>query len=134
MSCLHSIGISHNNSQPENVIFDKENGIKVVGLEMNFIYWDSEMERVITKKKISVKDKKQLSQVNHMPPEAFQSDTFDPSIADVWSLGLLLFQMIANNYWNVYSFLTPIIASKSMNYLKTKTSTSRMGLRIHAIL
>jgi serine/threonine protein kinase len=98
MSCLHSIGISHNNSQPENVIFDKENGIKVVGLEMNFIYWDSEMERVITKKKISVKDKKQLSQVNHMPPEAFQSDTFDPSIADVWSLGLLLFRMIANNY------------------------------------
>jgi serine/threonine protein kinase len=33
--------------------------------------------------------------VNHMPPEAFQSDAFDPSMADVWSLGLLLWQIIA---------------------------------------
>jgi serine/threonine protein kinase len=95
MSCLHSIGVSHNNLRPENVIFDEENGIKVVGLDMTSIYWDSEMEQMITKKKILVKDKKQLSQVNHMPPEAFQSDAFDPSMADVWSLGLLLCQMIA---------------------------------------
>jgi hypothetical protein len=41
------------------VIFDKENGINVVvGLDMTSIYWDSDMEQVITKMKISVKDKK----------------------------------------------------------------------------
>ncbi len=48
MSYLHSIGVSHKNLQPENVIFDKENGIKVVGLDMTSIYWDSDMEQVIT--------------------------------------------------------------------------------------
>jgi len=59
MSYLHSIGVSHNNLRPENVIFDKENGIKVVvSLEMTSIYWDSDMEQVITKKKVSVKDNK----------------------------------------------------------------------------
>ncbi len=53
------------------MIFDKQNGIKVVGLDMTSIYWDSDMEQVITKNKISVKDKKQLEKVNHMPPELY---------------------------------------------------------------
>jgi serine/threonine protein kinase len=38
MSYLHSFGVSHNNLRPENVIFDKENGIKIVGLDMTSIY------------------------------------------------------------------------------------------------
>ncbi len=46
-------------------------------------------------KKISVKDKTEFEKVNHMPAEAFHSDAFDPSMADIWSLGLLLCQMIA---------------------------------------
>jgi hypothetical protein len=50
---------------------------------MTSIYWDSDIEQVITKKTIWVKEKKQLSQVNDMPPEAFQSDAIDLSIADV---------------------------------------------------
>jgi len=36
ISYLHSIGVSHNNLRPENVIFDKQNVIKVVGLVINF--------------------------------------------------------------------------------------------------
>jgi serine/threonine protein kinase len=71
MDYSHSIGVSHNNLRSENVIFDKENDIKVVGLDMTSIYWDSDMEQVITKKKIWVKDKKQLEKVNHMPLELY---------------------------------------------------------------
>jgi hypothetical protein len=62
--------------------------------DITSIYWDSKKCKVIIKK-ISVKDNKELEKVNHMPPEAFLSDAFDPSMAGVWSLGLLLCQMIA---------------------------------------
>ncbi len=45
MSYLHSIGVSHNNLRPENVIFDKKNGIKVVvGLDITSIFCDSDVE------------------------------------------------------------------------------------------
>jgi hypothetical protein len=102
---------------------------------LGFIYGTSNHQ-----KKVWVKDKKQLEKVNHMPSEAFESNAFDPSMADVWSLGLLLCQMItkqnpfkvnnhlkingvyslylmssqttANNYWIVHSFVAPIKSEK----------------------
>jgi serine/threonine protein kinase len=46
ISFLHSIGVSHNNLRPENVIFDTKNGIKVMALDMTSIYTTSNNTKV----------------------------------------------------------------------------------------
>jgi serine/threonine protein kinase len=94
---LHAIGVSHNNIRPENIIFDKHNVIKVVGLGLASIYWDLELEQLIPKKKILFKSNKEFEKLNHLPPEAFESESFDPRNADVWSVGLLLCQMVSKH-------------------------------------
>ncbi len=65
ISYLHSIGVSHNNLRPENMSSDKENGIKVVGLDMTSIYWDSDLEQGITKNNISSRQERHRESESH---------------------------------------------------------------------
>ena len=59
---------------------------------MASLYWDSDQEQMINKKKVSIKNNKEFDKLNHLPPEAFTQD-FDPPMADVWSFGVLLCQL-----------------------------------------
>jgi serine/threonine protein kinase len=88
---LHSIGVSHTNLKPKNVIYDKQNQLKIVGLNYCSLYWDSDMETVVFKKKLP---KKEFEKKSHLSPEVFKAETYDPSLADVWSVGVLMCQLI----------------------------------------
>ena len=87
---LHSVGVAHNNLRASSVV-QKENQVKVVGMDMCCFYWDPDMETVVHKKKLS---KKEFEKNSHLPPEAFKDETYDPSSADVWSLGVIMCVMI----------------------------------------
>ena len=89
---LHGIGVSHYNLRASSVVFNKENQLKLIGLNMCCFYWDPDMETVVPKKRLSKKD---FDKNSHLPSEAFKDETFDPSLADVWAVGLLICQMIA---------------------------------------
>ncbi|XP_054165941.1 DNA ligase 1-like [Oppia nitens] len=89
---LHSVGVAHCNISISHVIQDKQNQLKLVGLNKSCFYWDSDLEAIIPKKKLSKKD---FEKNNHLPPEVFKSETWDPSLADVWSFGVVLCQLLA---------------------------------------
>lgn len=88
---LHSIGVSHNNMRTSSVVNGKDNRIKLIGLDMCCFYWDPDNETVVPKKRLH---KKEFDKSSHLPPEAFKAETYDPSAADVWGLGVLMCQMI----------------------------------------
>ena len=89
---LHGIGVAHNNLRPSSVVYNKDNQLKLVGMDMCCFYWDSDMETVVPKKRIH---KKEFDKSPHLPPEAFKDETYDPSLADIWGLGVIMCLMIA---------------------------------------
>jgi len=80
--CHEEKNVIHRDLKPENILFDNQNNVKIAdfGLSEEFIP--------------GVKLDTYCGSPEYMAPELFQGHKFDGPKVDVWSLGVMLYEMI----------------------------------------
>jgi serine/threonine protein kinase len=79
----HSKDIAHRDIKPANLLIDKYNRIKLADFGLACV-----IERPRPPEKV-------CGSVPYMAPEVLQKRSFDPKAADIWALGVTLFEMAA---------------------------------------
>ena len=79
---MHQNEICHRDIRTEKILFDKNNKPKLVGFSYSSFY---------TKGK---KNRDNYGSLCYACPEIIQNDFYNPELADVWSLGVVLYVMI----------------------------------------
>lgn len=84
MDYLHSINIVHRDLKPENLLLDKDKKIiKLVDFGLGRFYQsDSKVETA-------------CGSPCYAPPEMLSKNKYEPIKADIWSLGIVLYAMLA---------------------------------------
>lgn len=86
MSYLHSNHIAHRDIKLENIIIDKNYNVKLFDFGFGVYNPHDELQTFF------------CGTPNYMPPEIFQKIKYKPELADLWSLGVLLYKMIAGEF------------------------------------
>ena len=79
---MHKMNIAHRNIRTEHILFDKNNRPKIIGFNYSTFY---------------EKDKKlkgSFGSLCYACPEILNEEEYNPELADVWSLGVVLYVMI----------------------------------------
>ncbi|OTF80924.1 cAMP-dependent protein kinase catalytic subunit-like protein, partial [Euroglyphus maynei] len=84
---LQKLGVAHRYLKLQHILFDMHNRIKLCGWSKAVFYYQIE-----TKKVLMQNVERRVRRNYFLPPEAFQRP-YDPSKADIWSLGVLLVAM-----------------------------------------
>ena len=79
---MHKMNICHRDIRPEHILFDKNNKPKFIGFSYSSLY----------KKDMGIKDS--YGSLLYACPEIIQGEIYDPEMADVWSMGVLLYVMV----------------------------------------
>ena len=79
---MHKMNICHRDIRTEHIIFDKNNTPKIIGFSYSTFY---------TKKQ---KLKDSFGSLCYACPEIIQENSYDPELADIWSLGVVLYVMV----------------------------------------
>merc|ERR1711874_497952 len=80
--CHHQQHIIHRDLKPDNILFDGENNIKIGDFGLS--------EEFTPGEKLS----SFCGTAEYMAPEVFQGHKFDGPKVDVWSLGIMLYEML----------------------------------------
>ncbi|KAH3660248.1 hypothetical protein OGAPHI_007453 [Ogataea philodendri] len=89
---LHSVGISHNDLKVENLLLTRRGQLKIIDFGTSAVF------------KTAWEDKVQYSKgacgsERYVSPEQFVPEgTYDPRLADIWSLGIIYLVMLYGNY------------------------------------
>ncbi|OTF77549.1 kinase-like protein, partial [Euroglyphus maynei] len=83
------MAIAHLNLRLDNVIFDQHRNIRLIGLSRSFCYFNLDQEKFVKAKRVAP-----TVVYDHLPPECFDDDDFEPCRADVWSFGLLIYEAV----------------------------------------
>ena len=89
---LHEQGLAHERIKPGHVLFDESNVVKIGGLGWLLQFRDPDTQELKTSKG---------SMIEYQPfyaPEVTCGDPYDPSLADVWSLGCLIVIMMSKKW------------------------------------
>lgn len=89
---LHEQGLAHERIKPGHVLFDENNVVKIGGLG-----WLLQFKDPVTQELKMNKG----SAIEYQPfyaPEVMSGDPYDPSLADVWSLGCLIVIMMSKKW------------------------------------
>ena len=79
---MHKMNITHRNIRTEHILFDKNNRPKIIGFNYSTFY---------------EKNKKldgMFGSLSYTCPEILNEEQYNPELADVWSLGVVLYVMI----------------------------------------
>ena len=79
---MHKMNICHRDIRCEHIIFDKNKTPKIVGFSYSTFY----------NKNQKLKDS--FGSICYACPEIIQENSYDPELADVWSLGVVLYVMV----------------------------------------
>ena len=82
MTYMHKMNICHRNIRTEHILFDKTNRPKIIGFGYSTFYEP--------KKKISGS----YGSLCYACPEIIDDSPYDPELADVWSLGVILYVLV----------------------------------------
>lgn len=89
---LQSIGVAHRHLKLQHILFDFKGNPKLCGWSKCVFYFDREKHRILLQKK-----ERRVRRNDFLPPESFES-SYDPSKADIWSIGVLLVAMCTKRY------------------------------------
>lgn len=89
---LLRLGVAHRAVKLQHLLLDSENNVKLVGWSKSVLYYDAVKKRILMQHK-----ERRTRQNYHLPPEAFQG-SYDPSKADLWSIGVVLVAMCTKRY------------------------------------
>jgi serine/threonine protein kinase len=81
LAYCHSLGISHGDIKPHNILIDSYNRCKLADFGLSERYAPNETS------------KRFLGSLPYMAPEVLEKRAFDPFAADVWSLGVTFYWM-----------------------------------------
>ena len=79
---MHKMNICHRDIRTEHILFDKNKTPKIIGFSYSTFY----------NKNIKLKDS--FGSLCYACPEIIQEHPYDPELADVWSLGVVLYVMV----------------------------------------
>ena len=79
---MHKMNICHRDIRTEHILFDKKNTPKIIGFSYSTFY----------NKNQKLKDS--FGSLCYACPEIIQENSYDPELADVWSLGVVLYVMV----------------------------------------
>lgn len=83
---LHQQGVAHKDLKPENLFIDPKTGqIKLIDFGLSVVVSDGELV-----------DQYGGSPM-YMAPEVLNRDPHDPRLSDIWSLGVILYQMLVGD-------------------------------------
>ena len=83
---LHENGVAHVDLKPDNILINADNQIKLADFGLSDFNPEEEKRKEIKGTKI------------YMAPEVLKGETYDPFMADIWSLAVTLFQMVSGGY------------------------------------
>lgn len=111
---LQQYGIAHRFIKLKHLVIDCGH-IKILGWSKAVLFWDNHKQKALQQQK-----EKRIHKNNFLPPEAFQN-VYDPSKADVWSLGTIIVSLLTHHYpfhvrtrmtfidqWNMFTKKHPI--------------------------
>lgn len=78
---LKENSLSHRDIKPENVLFDEDWNVKLI--DFGFSCHSGDFRRTV------------CGTPSYTPPEILRKTQYDPELADVWSLGVTLYAMLA---------------------------------------
>ena len=79
---MHKMNICHRDLRSEHIIFDKNKIPKIIGFSYSTFYTKNQ------------KLKDSFGSLCYACPEIIQENSYDPELADVWSLGVILYVMV----------------------------------------
>jgi len=96
---LHGCNIAHNDLKPENIFIDpRSNDLSVIDFGLSSIVKDNEYET------------KSCGSPLYMSPERLNNEIYDPLLADIWSMGVILYEMLLGcNPWSAAECLEDLI-------------------------
>lgn len=125
---LGDMGICHNNLMPKYLMIkESKKTIRLTGFYKSIIYWDASKENIIFNNCIPLPDNgKMLEKPTFRPPEIYSNtnESYDPLMADIWSLGAILFNALSCTYPYNYKIFNPLIEDEIKNNIKNKLNVS----------
>ena len=79
---MHKMNICHRDIRSEHILFDNNKIPKIIGFSYSTFY----------NKKVKLKDS--FGSLCYACPEIIEENSYDPELADVWSLGVVLYVMV----------------------------------------
>lgn len=96
---LHSLGICHRDLKPENILLDEQNNIKIA---------DFGFARFV---KTNIAETS-CGSPHYAAPEVIRGQPYDGRAADVWSVGVILYALLAVCFFEIFSnFLANVNAA-----------------------
>jgi len=115
---IHSCNIAHKDLKPENIFIDPCNdGISVIDFGLSSFTHTNELDNSFCGSPL------------YMPPEVLNREAYDPVFADIWSLGVILYEMlIGSNPWSAAENLEDLIEIVSQIDFPSFLSKNAIGL------
>ncbi|KAG7730849.1 hypothetical protein KL933_000644 [Ogataea haglerorum] len=93
---LHSVGISHNDLKVENLLLTRKGQLKIIDFGTSAVFktaWEDKVQFC----------KGACGSERYVSPEQFVPDkSYDPRLADIWSLGIIYLVMLYGTYvWEI---------------------------------
>ncbi|KAI2805066.1 hypothetical protein RDWZM_008288 [Blomia tropicalis] len=89
---LQEIGVAHRAIKLQHIMFDFEGNLKLCGWSKAVLFYDPVKKRILLQKK-----ERRVRRNYYLPPESFMG-SYDPSKADIWSIGIILVAMCTKRY------------------------------------
>ncbi|OKL56472.1 hypothetical protein UA08_08200 [Talaromyces atroroseus] len=99
---MHSVGVSHRNLKPENILLTRQGTLKITDFcyaECFQMPWASSLlppnknERRDAGFGVNTQHQNLTGTIPFMAPEQFARTTFDPAAGDMWAVGIIYFAM-----------------------------------------
>jgi serine/threonine protein kinase len=115
---IHSCRIAHKDLKPDNIFIDPDtDDVTLIDFGLSSQIHDNQLDNSFSGSPL------------YMPPEVLNRESYDPVVADVWSLGVILYEMlIGSNPWSAAENLEELIEIVSQIDYPSFLSNDAVGL------